>query len=188
MSSTLRFRALSVAMAVVGLPWLCSMAAAEADPAGQEETDPRVRLGASLRYRYEDKGEIKFGATVAGNDESYHLSQLRISLEWEPTTNVSFFIEGQDARILGQAAIDEKATPNIFADSLDLHRAYGEVRFGAVELPGLVRVGRQKLNLGAQRLVASLEWVNTARVWDAVPFVRPGKVSALIHTPVERLI
>jgi len=31
-----------------------------------------------------------------------------------------------------------------------------------------MRIGRQKLNLGAQRLVASLEWVNTARVWDGV--------------------
>ena len=31
-----------------------------------------------------------------------------------------------------------------------------------------VKVGRQKLNIGDQRLVASLEWVNTARVHDGI--------------------
>lgn len=51
-----------------------------------------------------------------------------------------------------------------FADNLDIHQAYLEYDFGAAAL----RVGRQKFNLADQRLVASLEWANTARVYDSV--------------------
>ncbi len=91
MSSTLRFRALSVAMAVVGLPWLSSMAAAEADPAGQEETDPRVRLGASLRYRYED---AYYGYMDLFSWQNMHNAELswKIALR----NDVSFRVAYQD--------------------------------------------------------------------------------------------
>lgn len=186
MCSTVTCRAFATAIA--GLLCLGSNAVGEAHTDEQGETSPRVRLGASLRYRYEDKHDLKFGAAVPGNDENYHLGQLRIRLDWQPTANLSFVIEGQDARILGQEAINEDATPNIFADSLDLHRAYADVSFAAGELPGLVRVGRQKLNLGAQRLVASLEWVNTARVWDAVRLTLGSEKKRTVDAFSSRLV
>jgi hypothetical protein len=75
----------------------------------------------------------------------------------------------QDARVFGESrtgvpTVNAAAVPNIYADHLDIHQAYIEHDFGAAAL----RLGRQKFNLGDLRLAASLEWVNTARVYDAV--------------------
>ena len=73
----------------------------------------------------------------------------------------------QDARIHGEQAISETRTPNIFADRLDFHQAYLDVRSPASgPVPITVRIGRQKLVYGSQRMVSPLEWVNTARVFD----------------------
>ncbi len=82
---------------------------------------PRFRVDGSVRFRYENRSNFKFGARAPGNDEDYLLSQLRLSFRWEPATRFAFLIEGQDARIFGDDAINEDATPNIFAESLDLH-------------------------------------------------------------------
>jgi hypothetical protein len=103
-----------------------------------------------------------------GNDEEYLLTQARVNLNWTPAGRASVFIELQDARIFGEEGINQDATPNIFADDVDLHQGYLKLDLSSGQLPVDLTVGRQKFNLGAQRLVSSLEWVNTARVWDGV--------------------
>jgi hypothetical protein len=126
------------------------------------------KVGGSVRLRAENRDDFKFGSTDPGNDEQFLLTQLRANATWNPATRVTVFIEIQDARIFGEEGIDQDATPNIFADELDLHQGYVQVDLTPGQLPVHLTVGRQKFNLGAQRLVSSLEWVNTARVWDAV--------------------
>jgi hypothetical protein len=129
-----------------------------------------LALGASLRARYENKNDFAFGTSVAANDQDYFLTRLRLNLTWEPVESLSFFIEAQDAQIHSEqsTAIDSNATPNIFEDHLDVHRLFVQLDRRVAAIPVSLNVGRQKFNLGAQRLVASLEWVNTARVHDAV--------------------
>ena len=127
-----------------------------------------LRVGASLRLRSEIKDDFKFGSGAVGNDEQYLLTQSRVNLTWTPAGRAAVFIEIQDARIFGEEGIDEDATPNIFADDVDLHQGYLKVDLSSGQLPVDLTAGRQKFNLGAQRLVSSLEWVNTARVWDGV--------------------
>ncbi len=129
-----------------------------------------VEVGASPHLRPEIKDDFKLGSAAVGNDEQYLLSQARITLTWSPASRASVFIEVQDARIFGEEGINEDETPNIFADDLDLHQGYLAIDFSSGSLPVDLKVGRQKFNLGAQRLVSSLEWVNTARVWDGVRF------------------
>lgn len=129
---------------------------------------PGVTVGGSLRVRTEVKSDAKFGAAVPGNDEQYSLTQFRVNLKWTPAEWVTIFVEAQDARIFGEEAINEDAVPNIFADDADLHQGYIQLHLSLDIAPATVTVGRQKLNMGAQRLISSLEWVNTARVWDAV--------------------
>ena len=126
------------------------------------------QIGASFRLRTEIRDDFKFGSTDPGNDEQFLLTQLRVNATWNPATRVAAFVEIQDARIFGEEGIDQDAIPNIFADELDLHQGYLQLELSSGELPVDLTVGRQKFNLGAQRLVASLEWVNTARVWDGV--------------------
>ncbi len=128
---------------------------------------PGLTVGSQLRFRTESRRNARFDPARAGNDEDYLLSRLRVDLTWEPGDWVTGFVELQDARMLGEEAISDTRTPNIFADRLDVHQAYLDV--GLPEsgpLPISLRIGRQKLVYGSQRMVSPLEWVNTAQVFD----------------------
>jgi hypothetical protein len=53
-----------------------------------------------------------------------------------------------------------------FEDTFDLRQAF--IEFGKVEAPPVVlRVGRQELVFGEQRLIGHLNWTNTSRSFDA---------------------
>jgi len=148
-----------------------SAAQAIAPTAGWQQLAPTLRLGGSVRLRYENKRNFAFGAAKASNHQDYWLQQLRLHLRWQPSAHVTLYVEGQDARLFrafGSNAVDRRATPNIFEDHLDLHQGYLDITTGGQSIRSRIRLGRQKLNLGALRMVASLEWVNTARVWDGV--------------------
>ncbi|HSR68616.1 MAG TPA: alginate export family protein [Acidobacteriota bacterium] len=137
---------------------------------GPRPVAPSLSASATLRARFEIKRGVRFDEAQAAADEDFTLSRLRLHLTWAPARwegRLAAFIELQDARIWGEDFIDEKAVPNLTSDQLDIHQAHLDVGLAPdSRLPAKLRVGRQKLNLGAQRLVASLEWANTARVWD----------------------
>ena len=121
------------------------------------------------------------------------MTQFRLYLKWQPENWITLFLEGQDSRVFGEEltaapAINENATPNIFADDFDLHQGYLEIKSNSEQLPINVRAGRQKFNLGAQRLVASLEWVNTARVWDGVRVTVGQKKKRTLEAIASRLV
>ncbi len=135
-------------------------------PSDWREILPGLTVGSQLRLRGESRRNFKFDDARAGNDEGYLLSRVRLGLIWRPSERVTGAVELQDARIHGEEAISETRTPNIFADQIDIHQAYLDVETPASSrIPIAVRVGRQKLVYGSQRLVSPLEWVNTARVF-----------------------
>ena len=143
-----------------------AQAAAEESSAWREIL-PGLTMGSQLRLRTESRRNAKFDGARPGNDEDYLLSRFRFDLTWQPTDRVTGVVELQDARIHGEQAISETRTPNIFADPLDFHQAYLDVQSPASgPVPITVRIGRQKLVYGSQRMVSPLEWVNTARVFD----------------------
>lgn len=132
----------------------------------------RFELGLSLRMRWEDKQDFNFNT----GEQSYLLTQVRLNGRYNFSKSAHVFVELQDARIHGEEregvpAVNEDAVPNIFADELDLHQAYLAFKAGQ----GQVKIGRQKLNLADKRMVASLEWVNTARVLDGIRYTFGGK-------------
>ncbi len=136
-------------------------------PSDRREILPGLTVGSQLRLRGESRRNFKFDDARAGNDEGFLLSRLRVGLTWQPNDRITGAVELQDARIHGEEAISETRTPNVFADQLDVHQAYLDVETPASSrVPIAVRVGRQKLVYGSQRLVSPLEWVNTARVFD----------------------
>lgn len=136
-------------------------------PSDRREILPGLTVGSQLRLRGESRRNFKFDDARAGNDEGFLLSRFRVGLTWQPSEQVTGAVELQDARIHGEEAISETRTPNVFADQLDVHQAYLDVEAPASSrVPLAVRVGRQKLVYGSQRLISPLEWVNTARVFD----------------------
>ena len=128
---------------------------------------PGLTMGSQLRLRTESRRNAEFDGARPGNDEDYLLSRFRFDLTWQPSDRIAGVVELQDARIHGERAISETRTPNIFADQLDIHQAYLDVGSSASgSQPVSLRIGRQKLAYGSQRMVSPLEWVNTARVFD----------------------
>ena len=134
---------------------------------GRGEILPGLTVGSELRLRTECRRNARFDRTRPGNDEDFLLSRFRVCLTWQPSDRVTGRVELQDARMLGEQAISDTRTPNIFADQLDIHQAYVDVGLpGSAAVPISLRIGRQKLAYGSQRMVSPLEWVNTARVFD----------------------
>lgn len=137
----------------------------------------------AIRTRYESKQDFDF----AGGDQTYFLTQLRLDFAYRLNEQSNVFVQLQDARVFGESRteappINDAAVPNVFADQLDFHQAYFEHDFGTVSL----RAGRQKFNLADNRLVASLEWVNTARVHDGIRFTIDGGESREIDVFFSR--
>jgi len=144
-----------------------------------EKADFQVDAGGSLRLRYEWKRNFSFGAPAAVNPQDYLLSQLRLNVRAQYKNRWLIYLEGQDARVnrgLLDNTVNDRKSANTFADAFDLHQGFVDVNLfstnGGGAYAGRLRIGRQKFNLGAQRMVASLEWVNTARVWDAVRYTQ----------------
>jgi hypothetical protein len=174
-------------------PWIAAASVASialtTNVGGQDNpASELLRLGGSLRLRQELKDDFDFAESA----QDYMLTQLRIHATWEPIPRVSLFVQAQDARIFGESLravppIDQDAIPNIYADSFDLHQAYADLKL-PLRWPTRLRLGRQKFNLGAKRLVASLEWVNTARVWDGARLTLGAPEERTVDLIASRLV
>ena len=124
-------------------------------------------MGAAFRTRVEGRSGIGFRE---GSEDGYGLTRLRLDIELQPRSWVEFFVQVQDSRSPGK-----NNSTAFFRDPFDLRQAYvelGEREQGAVQ----VKVGRQILLYGAQRLIGPLDWGNTARVFDAAKITlgKPG--------------
>lgn len=120
-----------------------------------------LKLGGEYRARLEGFGG---GSFKADNDDLYLLNRLRINLRLQPASWLKFNFQGQDARVFAKT-LKPYAPP--FQDRVDLRMAFmeaGDAEKGKVSL----RVGRQELAFGEQRLLGHVSWLNTARTFDAV--------------------
>lgn len=126
------------------------------------EALPRwVSFGGEYRTRIEG---FTGGGYRPGNDDAYVLNRVRLNMRLQPASWMRFQFQGQDARVFGMNA--QPAGPP-FKDTMDLRMAYMELGDSEKKSLGL-RIGRQELVFGDQRLVGHVSWLNTARSFDAV--------------------
>lgn len=143
--------------------------AAPAAQASVSTDQPRDEINQALPSWLTFNGEIRLrgeGFTGAGfkpnDDDSYLLTRLQLSLKVEATKWLRFFIMGQDSHVLGESFV-KPVSP--YQDEMDLRFAYVELgdtdkgKFG-------VRLGRQDLAFGEQRLVGTANWLNTPHSFD----------------------
>lgn len=124
-----------------------------------EATPDWFTIGAQFRFRFENRTGNGFRED---SSQDFGLSRLLLDIDVKPKEWLDFHFQGQDARAPGL----ENAAP-IFRDPFDVRRAW--VQLGASEKGWIrARVGRQELKYGGQRLVGPLDWLNTARQFDAV--------------------
>lgn len=109
-----------------------------------------------------------FDLKTPGN--GYTLLRARMGVEALPVKHVRVFLQVQDSRVFGQER-DGTGSFNTLSDTrnLDLHQGYLEV--GNL-FSGLlaVRIGRQELIYGGERLIGAVGWNNIARAFDGVVF------------------
>lgn len=116
-----------------------------------------MSLGVQSRVRAEGQHGLGFRQN---NDQDYLLVRNRLSLAIKPKSWLQFFGEGQDARSAGISP------PNGgVKDIFDLRQAW--VGLGSESALWDLRIGRQKLAYGSERVIGAGEWGNTARVFDA---------------------
>ena len=87
------------------------------------------------------------------------MSRFRLSATIRPSTTIRFFVQAQDSRAFDKTTGGQVAP---MRDTFDLRQAYGD--FGPSR--ATVRIGRQDLFFGEQRLIGNLPWTNTARSFD----------------------
>ncbi|MBI2929791.1 MAG: alginate export family protein [Verrucomicrobia bacterium] len=123
-------------------------------------------VGAQVRVRYEDRNNFFSGANdfkenTPNPNNSYWLQRVKprvgYSAEW-----FSVLVEGR-----GSYSTGDNRDPNPEADGpMDLHQAY--VTLGNhKEFPLSLKVGRQELSYGDERILGAFDWNNLGRVFDA---------------------
>ena len=118
-----------------------------------------VELGGQVRPRFEVRDPVPGPAGT--RTAEYTTMRSRLSLEAALGDGVRVFVQLQDVRAWG----GELGTTDARADALDLHQGWAELGDGE-SAPVSVRVGRQELSYGGERLVGALNWAQQARSFD----------------------
>jgi len=136
-------------------------------------------IGVNIRFRYEGKDDAGF--TKAGSnwdfslrpqdDNNNHYSLTRVMPRVGYTAKWwNFLVEGRSSYSFGDERFVATAAGQGVAERdgpMDVHQAY--VFLGNhKEFPVSVKIGRQELVYGDQRLLGHLRWNNNARTFDAV--------------------
>jgi Alginate export len=117
-----------------------------------------LRLGGEFRERMEGFDGLGFNST---REDLYWLSRFRFNATVRPSKTLSFQVQAQDARV-ARKTVGPTGTP--FSAPFDLRMAFADI--GASTAPATLRVGRQELAFGDQRLVGHVSWLNAARSFD----------------------
>lgn len=119
-----------------------------------------LQIRGEVRERMEGFDGAAFDAA---RKDLYWLTRVRVNAMVAPATHLSFQAQVQDARV-ARKRVGPTGAP--FRAPFDLRTAFADV--GAAAGPVTVRVGRQELVYGEQRLVGHVGWLNAARTFDAV--------------------
>jgi hypothetical protein len=126
-----------------------------------EDLPKWLRFSGEYRLRVEG---FTGGSFKPSNDDAYFLNRVRLNMKIQPTEWLKLFVQGQDSRVWGKN--QHPAAPP-YQDIFDLRQGY--IELGDAEKRSVaIRVGRQELTFGEQRLVGSSDWLNTPRSFDAI--------------------
>ena len=100
-------------------------------------------------------------------DASWQLTRLRLGVLFHANEWLKVYVQGQDIRELGGSRPNNVGTFGADGDDvMDILQAWVDIGHDADGLS--LRVGRQPLNYGSQRLISNPQWLNSSRAWDAV--------------------
>jgi hypothetical protein len=92
----------------------------------------------------------------------FTMLRSRFGVRVEPTRGLSVVLQLQDSRVLGTEGSRTASTVDVF----DLHQGYLQLVAPWRGSDLSLRVGRQEIALGNERLVGAVNWSNTGRTFD----------------------
>lgn len=125
--------------------------------------DITADFGGEFRLRYHDETNLGL-SRLDGLDDSFFLTRLRLYGDLEVGPHLRVYAEMVDARSHGE----EFGPRGVEEVHTDLLNGFVEVRAPLRGADLGLRVGRQELLFGAQRLISPLDWGNTRRSFDGV--------------------
>ena len=118
-----------------------------------------IRFSGEYRTRFEG---YSGGSFKPNTTDAYWLSRVRLEFTLQPVSWLKFFAQGQDARAIAKQ-------PGIppYENVWDIRQGYLEL--GDIEKTTFaLRVGRQEVAFGDERLLGPSNWTNAARTFDAI--------------------
>lgn len=126
-------------------------------------SDWLLSFGGNFWYRYIHETDSRLNA--AGTNNDFHMLRTRFHADLWYRDKVRLFAEMIDARAFG-SELPPLVTDRNHADILNL---FTDLKVANVNNgPVYLRVGRQELMYGSQRLISTLDWVNTRRTFQGV--------------------
>ncbi|MFQ5651048.1 MAG: alginate export family protein [bacterium] len=114
-------------------------------------------------------GQIRLRSEADGRDfdsdsdlNTYSLLRTRLGASVSPVEDIRVYVQIQDSRALGTEA-------NTLANSanLDIHQAFFSVS-NLWQKPIQLKIGRQEMVYGSQRLIGAVGWSNVGRSFDGI--------------------
>jgi hypothetical protein len=125
--------------------------------------DLRLTIGGEFRFRMEAETNKAFDANRQTQD-TFQLYRYMLHFDFKYRKLARVFVQGiaafDEDRDLAPRGIDE--------NRWDIHQLFADVRPLGEKIPLTVRVGRQELRYGGQRLISPLDWADVRRRFDAV--------------------
>ncbi len=153
--------------------------------------DDTLVFDAHANLRFEARANNNdFDATINGpTDDAWLLTRLRLGARFQPASWFKVYVQGQDIREIGGSRPNNVGTLGADGDDVfDVLQGWLEV--GPDALGWRLRLGRQPLNYGDQRLLGNPQWLNSTRAWDAVKLqysAETWQVDAFAGSPVSFL-
>ncbi len=153
------------------IPLIAIVLASPVGPAEDaQETKPFTwDLSGEARFRPEWRGDADLNSDQ-DDDTRFGFMRLRLGLEIGIGGRYKVFVQAQDSRVAGE---EESTGSN--EQNLDLHQGFVEMKADAGGR-WIVKLGRQELQYGDERLVGSFGWDNVGRSFDGakVRYAREG--------------
>jgi hypothetical protein len=141
-----------------------------------------LRVRGEFRERMEGFDGLGFNDA---REDLYWLSRFRFNAVVTPAKSLAFHVQVQDARV-AKKTVGPTGTP--FKAPFDLRMAFADI--GSSYGPITLRVGRQELVYGEQRLVGHVSWLNAARTFDGAKVTVRGKAGHIeaFATSIVRIL
>jgi hypothetical protein len=135
------------------------------------ENSPSLNFGGEIRLRSETLAGFD-AFTPARNDkanETFVLMRVRAHLDSKPIEGLGIFLQPQFSREFAQeqSTVANTAANATNNEDFDLHQGYIQLS-DVGRHPLSLRLGRQELAYGDERLVGAFGWSNVGRSFDAV--------------------